>query len=221
MGMTPYQKALEFQLKLLELRRRGEIGDVLLLLEHPPVITIGYRDNSEHILAGKEFLAGQGIGVFKTNRGGDVTYHGPGQIVGYPIMDLRGMGGDIRGFVWKLEEVFIRLLKDEYGIFAERGGKGYTGVWAGGEKIAAIGIAVKEGVTMHGFAFNVNTRLEHFRWIVPCGIPDRGVTSLEKILGIKQDMEKVYRQVREFFCRIFGRTAESARKGLDLKESEI
>ena len=121
----------------------------------------------------------------------------------YPIMDLRNYGKDIKDFVWRIEEVFIRLLKEEYDIEASREDNKYTGVWVGDEKITAIGIAVKKWVTMHGFAFNVNTNLDHFKWIVPCGLADRGVVSLEKILGKPQDFDRLNDLVVKYFCQVF------------------
>lgn len=201
-GRIDYQEALDIQEKLLGLRQQGEIGDVLLFLEHPPVLTVGRRGKDSNILLTKQLLEADGISVYYVSRGGDVTYHGPGQIVGYPIMDLNNHGKDIHAFVWRVEEVIVRLLKDEYGITAGRDDK-YTGVWVGNEKITAIGFAVKRWVTMHGFAFNVNTQLEHFKWINPCGIIDKGVTSLQKLLGRPLDFDKMNRQALDYFCRVF------------------
>ncbi len=199
-----YGEALALQEKVLILRQRGEIEDTLLLVEHPPVLTLGARGNRSNILIPAEKLKSMGVEIYEVNRGGDVTYHGPGQIVGYPIMDLNNYGKDIRYFVGKLEEVFIRLLQKEYNIQASRGEKKYTGVWVGNEKITAIGISVKRWVTMHGFAFNVNTDLDHFKWIVPCGIADKGVTSLSKLLERKSDFDSVKKTVADTFCEIFG-----------------
>ncbi len=204
LGLTDYGAALELQQKLLEARIQGKIGDVLLLLEHPPVITLGRRGEYSNIIASRERLEAEGVAVYEVSRGGDVTYHGPGQIVGYPIIDLSGYGRDIKDYIWRIEEVFIRLLKEEFGLDAYRDEKKYTGVWTGNEKIIAIGVAVKHWVTMHGFAFNVNTNLEHFKWINPCGITDRGVTSLRKITGKAQDMDKLKLHVMNFFCSVFG-----------------
>lgn len=203
LGKIDYQEALTLQENLLNLRLEGKVPDTLLILEHPPVLTIGRSGKDSNILINREWLAKNGISIHEISRGGDVTYHGPGQIVGYPIFDLHNYGKDIHDFVWKLQETVIQLLKEEYHIEACRDTKKYTGVWVGSEKITAIGIAVKNWVTTHGFAFNVNTRLEHFQWIVPCGITDRGVTSLEKILGFPQNFEKVSRQVVEYFCKVF------------------
>lgn len=204
LGCMDYEEALKLQERLLELRSRSEFQNTLLLLEHPPVLTLGRRGVASNILASSGELERYGAKIYEVSRGGDVTYHGPGQIVGYSIVSLDDFGRDIKDFVWKLEEVFIQILEKEYGIKARRDEKKYTGVWVGDEKITAIGIAVKRWITMHGFAFNVNTQLEHFRWIVPCGLPDRGVTSLEKITGGLIDMQKAYRQVAAYFCEVFG-----------------
>lgn len=199
-----YEDALHLQERLHKLRVENRLDDTLLLLQHPPVITIGRRGKWENILVSKEKLLQMGVKVFEVTRGGDVTYHGPGQIVGYPIFDLGAIGKDIKRFVWLLEEVFINLLKDEYGIEAYRDEKQYTGVWVGEEKIVAIGIAVRKWITMHGFAFNVNTNLEHFSWIIPCGLKDRGVTSLERLLGHKVEFDDVVYKVAKYFGKVFG-----------------
>lgn len=208
LGLIDYREALSIQEGLRALRGRKEIGDVLLLLEHPPVLTMGRRGKGENILLPRATLQEQGIEVFEVTRGGDVTYHGPGQIVGYPIFDLRDYGRDLRGFLAKLKEVFIRLLADEYGLAAHGDDRHFTGIWVGLEKITAIGLALKQGVTMHGFAFNVTTNLDHFRWINPCGLTDSGVISLQKLLNRPLDLDLVQRQVGETFCRIFQGTAE-------------
>lgn len=204
LGRLEYGKALEIQEKLLSLRQNGEIGDTMLLVEHNPVLTLGKRGEYSNILLPVETLKEEGVEIFEVSRGGDVTYHGPGQIVGYPIMDLNAHGRDIKEYVWKIEEIFIELLKEDYGISAQRDEKKYTGVWVGSEKITAIGIAVKRWVTMHGFAFNVNTNLDHFKWINPCGITDKGVTSLQKLLGYPLDYEKLNDRVIYYFSRVFG-----------------
>lgn len=213
LGRMDYEEALKLQERLVESRKTGDIEDTLLLLEHPPVLTLGRRGAASNILASKEVLKNQGVRIFEINRGGDVTYHGPGQIVGYPILDLNGFGKDIRVFVRNIEEVFIRLLEREYGISAYREESKYTGVWVKNEKITAIGIAVKRWVTMHGFAFNVNTNLEHFNWIVPCGLSDRGVTSLSKIKGCTFDMNKLFTQVAMYFSEVFGLEPEFIEAG--------
>lgn len=211
LGRMDYQNALEIQQQLLYKRQQGKILDTLLLVEHPPVLTIGRRGTRSNIIAPEEKLRLMGIDIHEVTRGGDVTYHGPGQIVGYPIMDLCCHGKDIRQFVWNIEEVFIRLLWEKFSINAHREDKKYTGVWVGDEKITAIGIAVRRWVTMHGFAFNVNTNLSHFGLIIPCGISDRGVTSLQKLLGHSLDFEKLNTQVAEYFGKVFGAEIEDVR----------
>jgi lipoyl(octanoyl) transferase len=152
----------------------------------------------------RRLLEEKNVSIYDVNRGGDITYHGPGQLVGYPIMDLNSHGRDIHEFVWKVQEVIIRLLYQHYGAEACRGERAYTGVWVGEDKIAAIGIAVRKWVTMHGFALNVNTDLDHFRWIVPCGIVDKGVTSLQKLTGSMRPLEEVAALVIQHFCDVFG-----------------
>ena len=142
-----------------------------------------------------------------------MTYHGPGQIVGYPIFDLKKHGRDIKQFVWNIEEVFIRMLKEQFNIEAHREGKEYTGVWVGKDKITAIGISVKKWVTMHGFAFNVNTNLDHFDWIVPCGLNDRGVTSLQKLVGKHMDFDEIMELTADYFCKIFNMTGRDYNAG--------
>ncbi len=208
LGRLEYGKALAIQEKLLALRQAGKTGDIMLLVEHPPVLTVGRRGEYSNILLPTEELKAAGVEIFDVNRGGDVTYHGPGQIVGYPIMDLNEYGRDIKDYVEKIEEIFIRLLKEDYAITARRDEKKYTGVWVENSKITAIGIAVKRWVTMHGFAFNVNTDLSHFRWINPCGIIDKGVTSLQKLLGHAEDYEKLNDRVIWYFTQVFGVEAQ-------------
>lgn len=204
LGLIDYKEALELQERLHKLQLEGKTGDCLLLLEHPPVLTSGRRGSKDNILLKPAQLEELGVQVYEINRGGDITYHGPGQIVGYPVINLNNIGRDIKDFVWKLEEVFIRLLETEYGIAAYREEKKYTGVWVGDSKITAIGIAVKQWVTMHGFAFNVNTDLSHFKWINPCGITDRGVTSVQELTGEKQNINYLNMRAAEYFCEIFG-----------------
>ena len=208
LGTTLYDEALLIQERLAALRRERAGENCLLLTEHPPVITVGRNGRHDNILATNEELRAAGISVYDISRGGDVTYHGPGQIVGYPIADLRSLGMGIREFVHGTEEFLIRMLRQSYGLDARRGEKNYTGVWVGENKIAAIGYAVKKGVTMHGFALNVNTNLEHFRLIVPCGISDRGVTSMQACLGGPQELETVYRLLSESFRGVFGKGRE-------------
>lgn len=202
-GRLDYNEALELQEKMLLLRQQNEIPDTLILLEHPPVLTLGRRGEYENILLSKDILEAQGVKIYEVSRGGDVTYHGPGQIVGYPIMDLTQLGKDVKEYVYKIEEVFIRLLLNEFGMVATRDEKKYTGVWVGNEKITAIGIAVKKWVTMHGFAFNVNTNLDHFHWINPCGIMDKGVTSVKKLMGKEMNFKEMNELVIKYFCEVF------------------
>jgi len=202
LGRIDYEEALNLQKKLLVLRQHSEIEDIMLLLEHPPTLTLGVRANYFNIITPVEQLQQQGVKIYKVNRGGDVTYHGPGQIVGYPIINLNKHGKDVRLFLNKIEETFIQLLKCEYGITAARI-KEYPGVWVDDAKITAIGVAIKRWVSMHGFAFNVNTNLEHFKWITPCGITGKGVTSLGKILGAQQDYNKANEMVIKYFSKVF------------------
>lgn len=202
LGKCEYREALAIQVKLLEKRQKGEIEDTLIILEHPPVITLGNQAEKSNIIASEEYLAQQGIDIIETNRGGDVTYHGTGQIVGYPIVDIRNLKIGVRDFVNGLEEVFIQLLQQEFGIDAKRD-YGHTGVWIDNSKILAIGLAVKRGVTMHGFAFNVNTNLQHFNFIVPCGITDKGVTSVEKIMGKTYSIVDMNKKVVDYFVKVF------------------
>ncbi len=202
-GLTPYGEALSLQKELLVKRQNEEINDTLILLEHPPVITKGKRTAEGDVLLPEETLKKQGIGVFEIDRGGEATYHGPGQIVGYLIFNLYEKQRQLKQFVSNIEEIFIQLLKEEYNIEADRDLK-HRGVWVGSNKITAIGISIHHAVTMHGFAFNVNTNLDHFNWIIPCGITDRGVTSLEKLTGEKQDMVKVKELTGKYLTKIFG-----------------
>jgi len=203
LGYMEYEKALEVQMNQWEKVSREEARDTLYLVEHPPVITLGIRGKTDNILLPGDELKRLGVSIHRINRGGDVTYHGPGQIVGYPIMNLNHWGRDIHLFVERIENTFINLLDKYYGIAADRGERTYTGVWVGTDKITAIGIQVKRWTTMHGFAFNVNTDLSHFRWIVPCGLTDRGVTSVEKLTNKKQDMELLKKRTAEMFCLSF------------------
>lgn len=204
LGLIEYGKALELQEQLLSLCEKKTIDDTLLLLEHPPVITMGTRAEESNIYLPREQLDKMGVCIYNVSRGGDVTYHGPGQIVGYPIMNLTRHGKDIHAFIFKIQEVIIRLLEREYGIQASREFSKYTGVWIGNEKITAIGIALKRWVSMHGFAFNVNTDLSHFKWINPCGLSDRSITSLQKLTNTPQDIDHLNSLIGDYFCEVFG-----------------
>jgi lipoate-protein ligase B len=184
-GLEPYGRILALQRELVAARKAGGVPDVLLLGEHTPVITLGRNARCENLLLPEEELRRRGVEVHETDRGGDVTYHGPGQLVGYPILDLASLRKDVVWYVRSLEEVLIRAAR-RVGVEAERHAAPeglkqlYTGVWVGEEKLAAIGVHLSRWVTSHGFAFNVTTNLSHFDFIVPCGLRDKGVTSLEK-----------------------------------------
>ena len=203
LGVVPYADGLEIQKQLVEQRRTGEIPDQLLLLEHPPVITLGVktRNNRSNIVAAPSTLEAEGVEVYESGRGGDVTYHGPGQLVGYPIIDLKPDRCDVHRYVRDIEEVMIRTAAS-FGIEAGRLA-GLTGAWVGNEKLAAIGVRIARWVTSHGFAFNVNTTLNHFDLIVPCGISDQGVTSLQKLVGREVPMVEVEDAVELSFRRVF------------------
>jgi len=208
LGRVPYGEALEFQKRFVEQRRAGTIGDLLLLVEHPPVLTLGVRgDGRSHILASDGELASRHIDVIETRRGGDITYHGPGQIVGYPIIDLDPDRRDVHKYVRDLEDVLIRVAAD-FGIMAGRV-QGLTGVWVGNEKLAAIGVRIQRWVTSHGFALNHTTDLSHFDLIVPCGIADRGVTSLAR-LGCTASRAEVETRIAAHFAAVFDRTVQQA-----------
>ena len=197
-----YGEALDIQKRLLTLRQQGAIDDTLLLLEHPSVITIGRGGREENVVAAPLFLQQQDVAVYRINRGGDVTYHGPGQIVGYPIIDLRQQTRDVHEFIRKTEEAFIQLLQNEYGLAAKRDAE-HRGVWVDEKKIVAVGFAIKRWVSMHGFAFNVNTRMENFSWIIPCGIHNKGVTSLQELVGMPFNLAEVTEQVFYWFADAF------------------
>ncbi len=213
LGRMDYAPALVLQQKLVQQRKEGIAGDVLLLLEHPPVLTMGRNARRENILLTDQELVERGVQVVDTNRGGDVTYHGPGQLVGYPIFDLRGFEPrlGVLDFVRRMEEAIIRVCA-EFGILTERV-PGRTGVWTKPSgslverKIAAIGVHISNGVTSHGFALNVTTDLQDFGWIVPCGITDRGVTSLEQesvLSGDELKLTAVAERISRQFGRVFG-----------------
>jgi lipoyl(octanoyl) transferase len=210
LGLVPYADALTLQRALVEERRARRIDDTLLLLEHPHVLTVGVRGDGgrSHILATDSALSARGIEVHETGRGGDITYHGPGQIVGYPIVDLNPDRCDVHRYVRDLEEVLIRTAAS-YGVEAGRV-DGLTGVWVGREKLAAIGVRISRWITSHGFAFNVTTDLSYFDLIVPCGIADRGVTSLCRLLGRPVDQREVEERIAGHFCLVFDRKATVA-----------
>lgn len=209
LGIVPYADGLALQQQLVDDRRAGRIGDTLLLLQHPHVLTIGVRkDGHQHVLATPERLQALGVELHETGRGGDVTYHGPGQIVGYPILDLNPDRRDVHRYVRDLEDVMMRVCV-AHGLTADRIA-GRSGTWImsaqdGPEKIGAIGVRVSRWITSHGFAFNVNTDLAYFGLIVPCGISDRGVTSLQKATGRTHDLPAVEDQLTAAFADVFGR----------------
>jgi len=199
LGRIGYQTALDLQRDLVERRKLGLVGDQLLLLEHPHTITMGRNGHAENLLAREDVLARAGIEYHATDRGGDVTYHGPGQLVGYPILDLREWKRDVGAYVRAIEQVLIDTLADS-GIAAGRIPK-LTGVWVEGRKIAAIGVHISRWVTSHGFALNVSTDLSYFQYIVPCGL-QMPVTSMAQ-LGVQATLEEVGARVGEHFERIF------------------
>lgn len=224
LGTLPYADALALQHEWVAARKRGTRQDTLLLLEHPPVFTLGRNAPQDHILAPREFLDNLGIEVHRVERGGDVTYHGPGQLVGYPILDLRNFRMDVGWYVRSLEEVLIETLRG-FGLTAHRAGLDangkrdpkLVGVWIDNPtadalerqihpeaKIAQIGARIESWITFHGFALNVNPRMEHFSLIVPCGIPDKPVTSLTQALGHPVEMQQVRARTADAFAKIFG-----------------
>jgi lipoate-protein ligase B len=204
LGLTPYDQGHALQVDLVERRKRDEIADQFLLLEHPHVITLGRAANRANVLADDAARARFGVELFETGRGGDVTYHGPGQLVGYPIIKLLPGHQDIRRYVRNIQEVLIRAARD-FGVEAEPRGGDFVGVWVGDEKLGAIGVRVSRWVTMHGFAFNVATDLNYFQLIIPCGIRGHGVTSLEKLLGRRVEMKSVVESVTRHFGDVFDR----------------
>ncbi len=193
---------------MVDMRRSGKIVDTLLLVEHPHVVTKGSGSSDAHVLVNDEQAAAMGLSVHETTRGGDVTYHGPGQIVGYPIFQLEGEERDAHEYLRRLEEVIIRSLSD-FGIEGTRDGE-YTGVWVGPNKIAAIGVRLAHWITSHGFALNVSSDLRYFETIVPCGIEGRGVTSMAE-LGVRASLDKVEDRLIAHFADVFGRDMQEAK----------
>lgn len=201
LGLLEYQKAFELQEELLHQRVGGKRTDILLLVEHPPTLTMGRRDDQKNLHISETGLKEMGVSLFHTDRGGSITWHGPGQLVAYPIVDLRSRGMDIHKYIQDLEEVIIRTLND-FTIKSGRDDK-HIGVWVGQDKIAAIGVRIKKWVTKHGLAINVNSDLAHFSLINPCGITDRGVTAMADILGREVPMESVRKALIDRFVEVF------------------
>lgn len=201
LGFIDYKEAWDLQYNFHKLRVENQISDLLLLLEHPHTYTLGKTAHIENLISSEEFLNKNKISVYNIDRGGDITYHGPGQLVGYPIINLSEWYQDSHKYLRTLEEVLIKVCSD-YGLKAERNEK-YTGVWIEDRKIAAIGIKISRWVTMHGFAFNVNTDLSLFNGIIPCGISDKSVTSLEKELKISLPINDVKEKVLKYFADEF------------------
>ncbi|MEY4508950.1 MAG: hypothetical protein RLZZ450_1072 [Pseudomonadota bacterium] len=200
LGRLSYAAALALQERLVEARKLGQVGDTLLLLEHPKVITLGRAAKRENVLFDSERLRAAGYELFETGRGGDVTFHGPGQLVAYPIVDLQPDRADVRRYVSSLEETMIRVCVD-YGLSATRV-EGLNGTWLGNDKVGAVGVRISRWVTMHGFALNVSTTLEDFAAIVPCGIRGRGVTSLSRELGREVSMTEVETRAAQHFAAL-------------------
>jgi lipoate-protein ligase B len=218
-GLTPYRPAWELQRRLVQARKIDAIPDVLLLCEHPHVITLGRNGKREHLRATGRQLTQMNVEFHSTDRGGDITYHGPGQIVGYPILDLAQHRRDVRWFVSQLEEIMIRATAD-FGIAAKRI-EDRHGIWvetlAGEEKLAALGVHLSRWVTSHGFAYNVSTDLRYFYWIVPCGIVGKRATSLERVLARRVPCEEVRPRLVAHFGEVFG-FAMAARSRQELEE---
>jgi lipoyl(octanoyl) transferase len=210
LGTVPYAEALALQQSLVDERRAGRVSDTLLLLEHPHVITLGVKraDAHRHVVATPERLSTLGVEVVETGRGGDVTYHGPGQLVAYPIIDLRPDRQDVHRYVRDLEAVMIAVC-GAYGVASARVA-GLSGTWVGERKIGAIGVRISRWITSHGLAFNVDTDLSYFDLIVPCGIADRGVTSLVRELGRPVTVTDAADQLVDAFATVFGRHAVAA-----------
>jgi len=211
-GRVRYADALILQQQLISARKLGQGTDTLLFLEHPHVVTMGRNGKGSNILASSDILARTGIDYFETNRGGDVTYHGPGQLVGYPILDLREWKRDVHAYFAGVEQTLIDALA-AFGICAERiPERGFEGVWVKGEKIAAIGIHISRWITSHGFALNIDTNLEYFKYIVPCGLT-KPVTSLRS-LGCKATREEVMSAVAASFANVFNYNLVTAHEQL-------
>jgi lipoyl(octanoyl) transferase len=198
LGFRSFRESMATQNRIVSLRKQGRIQDCLLLVEHPPTITLGRAGNRHHLLVSEPHLKKEGVEFIQTDRGGDITFHGPGQLVAYPIIDLKPRGRDVSIYLRQLEACISETLR-EFGIESQRI-PGSTGVWVGDQKIAAIGVRTSQWVTSHGLALNVNTNLEYFNYIVPCGLKSKGVSSMRRQLGNPVPLP----QVKECFCRHFG-----------------
>ncbi len=215
LGRVEYPEALELQMRICDLKKKGFFGDVLLLLEHPPTITLGRNGKWHNLLVSDADLEERGVRRFEVDRGGDITFHGPGQLVGYPLLRLDPPEQDVHAYMRKLEETLIRGLR-AYGIDAGRNEK-FTGVWTAAGKVAAMGVHISRWITRHGFALNVNTDLSFYDLIVPCGIAGKGVASMSSILGHPVDPEEVAARTGAEFGRVFGREVIWI-SGLELRE---
>ena len=205
LGFIDYKEAWDLQQEVHKKRVSGEVDDFLFVLEHPNTYTLGKTAHKENLIGSEDYLKKNQISVYDIDRGGDITYHGPGQIVGYPIIDLNNWFKDTHKYLRALEEVIIKTCSD-YGLNSERNSK-HTGVWIGDRKIAAIGIKVSRWVTMHGFAFNVNTDLNLFNGIIPCGIQDKSVTSMKQELNREVSIQEVKEKLLKNFTELFGYTS--------------
>jgi len=219
LGLIDYQEAWNLQKEILALRYKNEIPDVIFLLEHPHTYTLGKVADKNHLISSSQYLEENKILVYDIDRGGDITYHGPGQIVGYPIINLNEWERDTHKYLRALEEVLIRVCT-EFGLTTIRNSS-YTGVWLENKKIAAIGIKVSRWITMHGFAFNVNTDLSLFQGIVPCGIIDKEVTSLQKELGKELELNQVKELIFKNFIEIFGYDSSEKSSLSEIRSSSI
>jgi len=205
-GLVEYDTALKLQGRLVKARLSGEIADTILFLQHPPVLTIGAGGGEDNIISSRHALAEKGVAVVTTDRGGNITCHEPGQLVGYPILDLTARGKDLHKYVHDIEGVIIRTLQD-YGIEAQRDSR-YPGVWVGDDKVCALGIRVTRWVTKHGFALNANNDLKCFSHVHPCGIDNCGVTSVSRLLNRKVTIEDIMTHVIEHWTQVFNMTIE-------------
>ena len=218
LGRIDYRRALDLQMQICAARKLGWEPDVLLLLEHPPTITLGRNGRWHNLLVTDEALSAKGVERFETDRGGDITFHGPGQVVGYPILRLEGSERDVHRYMRNLEECLIRTLQ-AFGIEGGRNER-YTGVWTSQGKVAAMGVHISRWITRHGFALNVDTDLSYYDLIVPCGIAGRQVTSMERLLSLPVSVEEVIKQVAVEFASVFDRELEWRSRESLLKELE-